>query len=214
MYGERYVHLKPGSQSMSKSIYFIMGLILASIGAAGFWALKTETKPVAPVQKEAKKVSLLTINYIPTTPVKPIEEGKFWELSASSATEPSEKNLTDLKGKPVILHFWATWCGPCIEELPELDAFAKKHQNTAHIVAVVTDLKDVDKIHEFYNAKGITNLNIAFDKSGTLARLFRASALPTTVFINSQGSEIGRIQGMVEWAGTAGRLLNTHLSRN
>jgi thiol-disulfide isomerase/thioredoxin len=199
---------------MNKSIYFIMGLVLASIGTAGFWALKTETKPVEPAKKEAKKVSLLTINYIPTTPSKLIDEGNFWELKAPDATELSEKSLKDLRGKPVILHFWATWCAPCVEELPHLDAFAEKYENTTHIVAVATDLKDVSKIRDFYKAKGIKNLSIAIDKSGILSRLFRASSLPTTVFISSQGHEIGRIQGMVEWTGTAGRLLKTHLSRN
>lgn len=199
---------------MNKSIYFIIGLVLAGIGTAGFWALKTETKPVELPKKEAKKISLLTINYIPTTPTKPIDEGKFWELKTPFDTETAEKNLKDLKGKPVILHFWATWCAPCVQELPDLDAFAKKYENTAHIVAVATDLKDVAKIRDFYKAKGIKNLSITFDKSGILPRAFRASSLPTTVFINSQGHEIGRIQGMIEWTGTAGRLLNTHLSRN
>ena len=199
---------------MNKSIYFIMGLVLATIGTAGFWALTSETKPVEPIKKEAKKVSLLTINYIPTTPAKPIDEGKFWELKALTEGEAAERSLKDLQGKPVILHFWATWCGPCVKELPELDNFAKKYENTAHIVAVVTDFKDIEKIREFYKAKGIKNLSIAFDKSGILSRNFRPSALPTTVFINSKGHEIGRIQGMVEWQGTAGRMLNTHLSRN
>lgn len=198
---------------MNKGIYFIMGLILAGIGSAGFWALKTETNPVEPVKKEPKKVSLLTINYIPTTPTQPIDEGIFWELK-DSGTEPAEKNLKDLRGKPVILHFWATWCAPCVKELPDLDTFAKKYENTSHIVAVAIDLKDVEKIREFYKAKGIKNLTITLDKGGALSRAFRASTLPTTVFINSQGHEIGRIQGAVEWIGTAGRLLKTHLSRN
>ncbi len=199
---------------MNKSIYFIMGLVLAGMGTAGFWALKTGTERPEPPKKEAKKVSLLTINYIPTTPAKPVEEGKFWELKTTTEIEPAIKNLKDLKGKPVILHFWATWCAPCVQELPGLDAFAKKHDNTAHIVAVATDLKDVAKVRAFYQARGIKNLKITFDKDSMLSRTFRASSLPTTVFINSQGHEIGRIQGMIEWTGTAGRLLNTHLSKN
>lgn len=199
---------------MNKSIYFVVGLVLAGIGTAGFWALNTETRHPEPVKKEAKKVSLLTINYIPTIPTKPIDEGTFWELKASAETEPAEKNLKDLKGKPVILHFWASWCAPCVQELPELDIFAQKYENTSHIIAVAIDLKDAGKIRDFYKARGIRNLSVIFDKSGALSRAFRASSLPTTVFINSQGHEIGRIQGMVEWAGTAGRLLNTHLSRN
>lgn len=199
---------------MNKSIYFILGLVLAGIGAAGYWALNSEKKPIEPVKKEAKKVSLLNINYIPTSPAKPIDEGKFWELNATTNTEPLEKNLKDLKGKPVILHFWATWCAPCVAELPDLDVFAQKHENTAHVVAVATDVKDLSKIRDFYKTKGIKNLSITFDKSGILSRTFRPSALPTTVFINSKGDEIGRIQGAVEWTGTAGRLLKTHLSRN
>jgi thiol-disulfide isomerase/thioredoxin len=197
---------------MNKSIYFIMGLVLAGVGTAGFWALKSESRP-EPIKKEAKKISLLTINYIPTSPTKPIEDGKFWQLPAIE-DEPIEKNLKDLSGKPVILHFWATWCGPCVQELPDLDTFAKKNENTAHVIAVVADMKDINKIRDFYRAKGIKNLSISFDKSGLLARTFRTSALPTSVFINSQGHEIGRIQGAVEWNGTAGRLLNTYLSKN
>lgn len=199
---------------MNKGIYFILGLVLASVGTAGYWALKAETKPIEPPKQATKKISLLTINYIPTSPSKPIDEGKFWELQASVEAEPTEKDLKDLKGKPVILHFWATWCGPCVQELPGLDIYAKKHADTAHIIAVATDFKDVAKIRDFYKAKGIKNLSITFDKGGILSRTFRASALPTTVFINSNGHEIGRIQGAVEWTGTAGRLLNTHLSRN
>lgn len=199
---------------MNKGIYFILGLVLASVGTAGYWALKTEPKPIEAPKQATKKVSLLTINYIPTSPSKPIDDGIFWELSESTEAEPTERNLKDLKGKPIILHFWATWCGPCVEELPHLDIYAKKHENTAHIIAVATDFKDVAKIRNFYKDKGIKNLSITFDKGGILSRAFRASALPTTVFINSHGHEIGRIQGAVEGAGTAGRLLNTHLSRN
>jgi len=198
---------------MNKSIYFIMGLVLASIGTAGFWALKSESPPVESTKKEIRKVSLFTINYIPTSPAKPIDEGKFWQVSGTEA-DAAEATLKSFSGKPVILHFWATWCAPCVEELPHLDTFAKKYETTAHVIAVATDLKDVAKIRAFYDAKGIKNLKIAFDKNGVLARSFRTSALPSTVFINSQGHEIGRIQGMVEWTGTAGRLINTHLSRN
>src|SRR4051812_23752718 len=113
---------------MNKRIYFFMGLVLAGIGTAGFWGLKVENRDLEPIKKESKKVSLLTINYIPTTPTKPIAEGKFWQLPASQG-EPIEKDLKDLSGKPVILHFWATWCAPCVQELPDLDTYAKKIEN-------------------------------------------------------------------------------------
>lgn len=198
---------------MNKSVYFVAGLFLAGIGTAGFWALKTEQRPVESVKKESKKVSLLTINYIPTTPSKPITETKFWQLPNGDG-EPIEKDLKDLAGKPIILHFWATWCGPCVKELPDLDAYAKNLENTAHIIAIVTDMKDVAKVREFYKTKGIQNLSICFDKSGLLTRTFRTTSLPTSIFINSQGHEIGRIQGAIEWTGNAGRLLNIHLSKN
>ena len=199
---------------MNKNIYFIMGLVLAGIGAAGFWALNAKSPAPEPDNKQTRKVSLLTINYIPTSPTKPIYEEKFWHADSEAATEATEISLKEFSGKPVILHFWATWCAPCLQELPHLDAFAKKHGDTAHIIAVATDVKDIEKIRSFYKSKGIKNLKIAYDKKGVLAQSFRTPLLPTTVFINSQGHEIGRIQGIVEWDGKAGRLLNSHLSRN
>lgn len=198
---------------MNKSIYFVMGLVLASVGTAGYWALKSEKNVAAPVQNEAKKVSLLTINYIPTKSEKPIEGGKFWKVSASQ-TNAEEANLTSFVGKPVILHFWATFCGPCVKELPELDEYAIKHSDKVHVIAVALDLKDADKIRRFYESKGIKNLSIAYDKTGALAHKFKATGLPTSIFIDSKGHEIGRIVGMVEWSGTPGRLLKTHLSRH
>ena len=199
---------------MKKSIYLISGFILAVIGTIGLWVLNKEPQPAEPVKKEAKKVSLYTINYIPLTPAKPVEEGKYWEIEKDADTEPVEKDIKDLKGKPVILHFWATWCGPCVQELPALDTFARKYAKGAHILAVATDMKDIPKIRAFYKTKGIQHLKINFDKSGLLSRSFSPAALPTTVFINSNGEEIGRIAGMVEWDGLAGRLLNTYLNQN
>jgi thiol-disulfide isomerase/thioredoxin len=198
---------------MNKSIYFILGLILAGVGTASYWALKSETPPVEPLKKEAKKVSLLTINYIPTKPGKPIEEGKFWNLTGAQS-EPVEASLKSFVGKPVVLHFWATYCAPCVQELPQLDEFTMKHSDKVHVIAVALDSKDALKIRAFYETKGIKNLSIAYDKTGILARQFHTTVLPTSIFINSQGHEIGRIQGMVEWMGTAGRLLKAHLSRH
>ena len=196
---------------MNKSIFFVLGIVLAGVGIAGYQALKADPKPVEAPKRETRKLSLLTINYIPSPPTVPLEDVKYWE--AREEGDVVEKNLKDLQGKPVILHFWATWCGPCVKELPDLDAFAKK-QKAAHIVAVVTDLKDAAQIRDFYKSKGIANLKVAFDKSGALPRFFKASGLPTSIFINSQGHEIGRIKGMIEWTGIAGRLLKTHLTKN
>jgi thiol-disulfide isomerase/thioredoxin len=196
---------------MNKGVYFALGIVLAGVGTAGYWALKADTKPVEAKKKEPTKVSLLTINYIPSTPTIPLENITYWEATGGEAAV--EKNLKGLQGKPVILHFWATWCGPCVKELPDLDAFAGK-QKAAHIVAIATDLKDAEKIRNFYQSKGIANLTIAFDKSGNLHRSLKTTGLPTTIFINSQGHEIGRIQGLIEWTGKAGRLLKTHLTKN
>ena len=172
---------------MRKNVYFFSGIFLAVIGAIGFWALKGEQRAIEPIKKkEGKTVSLLTINFIPTSPVKPVNDSTFWEAEPESVSEPQEKNLKELQGKPVILHFWATWCGPCIQELPALNAFSEAHKKEFHVRAVTTDLKDVSKIQNFYKGKGITDLIIAFDRNNYLARSFHVSNLPTTLFINSK----------------------------
>ncbi|WP_100010867.1 TlpA family protein disulfide reductase [Lentibacillus sediminis] len=97
--------------------------------------------------------------------------------------------LSELEGKKVILNFWATWCGPCREEMPEMQEFYRERGDEVEILAVnltntETSLSDVDKYMEEYGY----SYPILLDKDGEVSEMYRGSvAVPTTYFIGTDG---------------------------
>jgi len=115
------------------------------------------------------------------------------EKGASQRLDASKHKLT-------ILHFWATWCGPCVVELPELDKVAAAYKDKGlEVVPLALDGGNMQKIRDFYAAHHITHLSANYDESNTALRAVKAKGLPFTVFINSKGQEIARAKGWIEW---------------
>lgn len=115
-----------------------------------------------------------------------------------------EKPLESLRGKGLILNFWATWCAPCVKEMPALDRLAAVAD--AHglvVLAVSADREGAPIVRQFYATNGIRHLPIAVDKSSRLARAVGIDGLPTTVLYAAAGQEIGRIVGIAEWDAAA-----------
>ena len=121
------------------------------------------------------------------------------------ANTPYERiNLSESK-KPIIIHFWATWCGPCKRELPEFDVFAKTAAKTVDIYTVTSELKDGSnaeamKIWDFYQTKGIKNLNVTADENNVLAANFGVTGVPVTFLIDKNGRLIGQFLGATDWS--------------
>lgn len=96
-----------------------------------------------------------------------------------------------------ILHFWATWCVPCVAELPQLDAFAAANPRM-RVLALSLD-GDAKKVREFYAANGIRNLPVLLDRGNAAFRAARAGGIPASVFVNAKGEVVARADGAVEW---------------
>ncbi len=92
--------------------------------------------------------------------------------------------LSDLQGKPVVLNFWATWCGPCRLEMPELVKAAGADPN---LVVLATDVQEARTPVEDFAAEFKMNLPIVLDKDGKVRNLYRVPGLPTTYFIDKTG---------------------------
>jgi cytochrome c biogenesis protein CcmG, thiol:disulfide interchange protein DsbE len=90
-------------------------------------------------------------------------------------------SLSDFKGKPVVLNFWASWCGPCRTEIPALQDAWRKLEADAVIVGV-----DVQEDPLLVSAFGMT-YPLMLDSTGAISRTYRVYALPTTYFIDAQG---------------------------
>ena len=92
--------------------------------------------------------------------------------------------LSDLQGKPVVLNFWATWCGPCRLEMPELVKAADANQD---LVVLAADVQEARAPVEDFATEFKMNLPIVLDKDGKVRSLYRVPGLPTTYFIDKTG---------------------------
>jgi thiol-disulfide isomerase/thioredoxin len=92
--------------------------------------------------------------------------------------------LSDYRGKPLALHFWATWCGPCIQELPLIAALASKSQN---LTTLTVNCAETDqKVSSFLRARKL-NLNVIMDRNGQISQLYNIYAIPQTLMIDGEG---------------------------
>lgn len=116
------------------------------------------------------------------------------------APDGTSIKLDAFNGRVVVLNFWATWCAPCIKELPALDRLnASLDPDQAHVVLVSIDRKGVEVAQPFLTDLGIDSLSTHADPQAELARSLGALGLPTTVILDRQGRVRGRLQGDAEW---------------
>jgi thiol-disulfide isomerase/thioredoxin len=139
----------------------------------------------------------LAFNFAPADPPEPAPEVEFLDAEGNAVT------LQDFRGQVVVLNLWATWCAPCRREMPSLDRLqAKLGGDDLQVVALSQDRgESLDKIREFYDEVGVEHLAIYRDPKASVARALRAPGLPTTVVIDGDGREVGRVLGDAEWDG-------------
>lgn len=112
----------------------------------------------------------------------------------------SNLNLNDLRGKVIVLNFWATWCAPCVSEMPSLDKLDSYMEGKDVVVLPLSvDFKGAEAVKQFYEQHGLKNLPVSVDQSGLSFKQFELKALPTTIIINKSGKEIARVLGEIAW---------------
>lgn len=110
--------------------------------------------------------------------------------------------LADHKGKAIVLNFWATWCPPCIEEMPSLDRLAARHAGShLAVITVAMDRASEEKIRAFHDEHELLHLTIQRDPDMKLARSMRLFGLPTTFLIDHRGHVVAQLVGEAQWDG-------------
>lgn len=122
----------------------------------------------------------------------------------------NDVKFSSFKGKVILVNLWATWCAPCIKEMPDLNELQKSLGGDKFEVVLLSENQDgIESSLKFLEENNITHLNTFLDTKRDVARAFKSAALPTSIIINADGYEVGRLVGPAEWnSGDAKALIN------
>ena len=110
----------------------------------------------------------------------------------------SSASVADFRGKPVLVNLWATWCAPCIAELPDLDEMAEGRRGLT-VLAISQDLGGWRAVDKFWTTGKFERLVPRLDAQGNFAQAVGAAGLPVSILYGADGRERWRVNGPVEW---------------
>ncbi|SLN26578.1 Thiol:disulfide interchange protein TlpA [Oceanibacterium hippocampi] len=144
-------------------------------------------------------------NFNVSAELKPVPDIAFEALDGTTLS------LRAFRGKLLLVNFWATWCGPCRQEMPELDALqAEFGSDRFEVLAIGQDIGGMEKVTGFFADYGIRHLRPLNDRRSASGRSLGVFGLPTTLLIDDEGREIGRLVGPAAWHGPAAKALIRH----
>lgn len=134
------------------------------------------------------------------------QAGKSASNATFTAPDDTAVTLAAFRGKPLLLNLWATWCGPCIKEMPSLDQLAAERAGKLTVLAVAQDLQGAEVVDPWFQRAGLTQLQPFVDPANNLLADYN-SPLPVTILFDVQGREIWRVTGALDWQGEASQRL-------
>ena len=147
--------------------------------------------------------------FIPSSDPRPAPQSGF------TTGEGKPVTLADMRGRVVLVNFWATWCVPCVQEMASLDRLqATLGGDGLTVLAMSQDRTGMEVVRPFYDKLKLANLGVYLDPKGTVARDFKVEALPVTVVIDRKGREVGRLVGPAAWDSPQAIALLRHYLQN
>lgn len=131
--------------------------------------------------------------------------GELMPAIALSDPAGGQINTGALQGGPVLLNLWATWCAPCVVEMPMLDELAGEYEGALRVMTVSQDMQGAEKVEQFFAANKFENLQPWLDPENALGFGIGGGVLPTTVLYDSAGREVWRVIGEYDWTGEEAR---------
>ncbi len=110
-------------------------------------------------------------------------------------------HLSEFRGHGMVINLWATWCGPCVAEMPSLAALSRTLAPAdIAVLPLSSDHGGVTAVEVFFRKHAITGLPVLLDPQGAAARAFGAEGIPTSVVIDKAGRERARLEGSADWS--------------
>ena len=193
-----------------------LGLVLLAGGGYGLYAAQTAQAPDAASvadggtpERVTRDLATGTLAAFVVHPErKPVAEITF------SDAEGNSLSLSQWKGRVVLVNLWATWCGPCRKEMPELARLQELlGSEDFEVVAISVDKQGAEVARPFLESVGAEALTLYLDPSTRVLADFKAVGLPASILIDRSGREIGRMFGAADWASPeALRLIETAIA--
>ena len=212
----------PSLKFTGQKKYFILSLLLASVLLlALLWFQKSHQAQKLP-QTSYTLLSEMMKNGVPdfslpALPALPVGTGPESEPEPKSESEPKPEpelkakqnpstlfSLSQLKGKWILIHFWASWCAPCISELPSLLSMVKALQGELQLVAISLDSeqKDLQDFQQKFLPPTLSpHIHLLWDKENKIRKLYAVNKLPVSFLITPEHKLFRRFLGAKEWDG-------------
>ena len=120
-----------------------------------------------------------------------------------SFSDPDGRTISfaELEGQPLLVNLWATWCPPCIAEMPTLDALAAREAGTLRIMTISEDLQGAEVVAPFFAENDFAELEQWLDPDNAMMAALALDTLPVTILYDAEGRELFRVIGGMDWAG-------------
>ena len=169
---------------------FLPGRRLVLAGAAAALSLPTATRAEVPKTLVAGAMA----RFKPARPPKPMPDLEFLDANDNPL------RLADFTGQARLINLWATWCAPCVKEMPSLDRLQAEVDKDKFVVLPLSlDGPSRPKVAPFYVDKKLSHLGVYFDKGRKAMQALDVSILPTSILVDAQGRELGRLEGEADW---------------
>ncbi len=196
---------------MSKRWWTIALVMAATLPAiAGFGAVYVIARS-ADNAAEAERRQIAQATATPTSSTNPLSQGEMIKFVFKREPEAlgdiafvdgtgAAKTLADFKGRVVLLNVWATWCVPCRKEMPALDRLQKDlGSDKFEVVALSVDRGGVEASRKFLDSISVSSLKLYVDPTAKMSSPLKIIGMPTTLLINAEGKEVGRLTGEAVW---------------
>ena len=131
--------------------------------------------------------------FIPASPLLPAPAISFVDLAGNTVS------LAEFTGKIVLVNLWATWCEPCLREMPSLERVQSRLGDKLAVVAISEDHGGSKTVDPFIDKLGLKSVKVYLDPKSAIERAFKVQGLPTSFLIDREGRVLGRVEGAAEW---------------
>src|SRR3984893_147733 len=131
--------------------------------------------------------------FIPSSPPVPAPTISLVDLAGNTVS------LSEFAGRLVLITLWATWCEPCLREMPSLERLQSRLGDQITVVAISEDRGGSKTVEPFINKLGLKSVKTYLDPKSDVGRAFKVAGLPTSFLIDREGKVLGRVEGAAAW---------------